>query len=173
MKSLNQSGGGGLQKALDRSVRTMSSTASIAFAAFLISLTGYAVEATQLEGTSVASKLAFAAYVPFLMWGIFAYLLLGRMLACKLRHSNRVWGIFLLVWLVIGGWVCYMLSLVSTFLLFYIATHVQYLTWIPVGLSVNEICYAAFMLAAVINGPLMVAFYVHGNATDSRKRLNS
>jgi len=173
MKSINQPGRGGLQKALDSLVRTMSSTASIVFAAFFISLIGYAVATTQLEGTSVASKLAFAAYVPFLMWGIFVYLFLGRMLACKLRKSSRVWGILLLVWLVIGGWVCYMLSLMSTFLLFYLATHVQYLTWIPVGLSVNEICYAAVILAAVINGSLMLIFYLYGNATDSRERLYS
>lgn len=173
MNSINHSGGGGLQKPLARSVSKLSSTASIVFVAFFISLIGYAVEATQLEGTSVASKLAFAAYVPFLMWGIFAYLFLGRMLACKLRHSSRVCGIFLLVWLVVGGWACYMLSLVSTFLLFYLATHVQYLTWIPVGLAVNGICYAAVILAAMINGPLMLVFYVRDNATDSRKSLNS
>lgn len=66
-----------------------------------------------------------------------------------------------------------MLSLVSTFLLFYLATHVQYLTWIPVGLSVNEICYSAVILATVINGSLMLVFYLHGNAIDSRERLYS
>jgi hypothetical protein len=159
MNSITQSCYGGFQKLRKYLTNKRLSNAVIALLALLISLIGYAFEAPRFEGISIKSKLAFAAYVPFLMWGIFVYLFLGRMLASKLRGANQFWSIFLLLWLIIGGWIGYMVSLVCTFILFYLATHIQYLTWIPMGMLSNEICYAAIILAVMVNGALMLTVY--------------
>jgi hypothetical protein len=104
--------------------------------------------------------------VPFFMWGIFVYLLITRILAYRLRYSNRVWSIFLFLWLIIGGWICYILSLTCNFLLFYLNANFKYLAWIPVdSFLISEICYTSILFAAIFNFLLILAFYVRDNET--------
>lgn len=156
-----------IHKFAKQSIKILSSSISFVIAALLITLCGYTYEVVQMEGTTIASKLSFAAYVPFIMWGVYFYLFVSKLISVKLRRSSRVNAVVLLfLWLIVGAWIGYMLSLSAAFVVFYIATHVQYMTWIPVSLSINPICYSATVFAAFFAFILMLFFYLYDESSE-------
>lgn len=148
-----------------------SSSVALIFVAFLIALFAYALEAVRLDGSSVSSRLAYAAYVPFLMWGVFVFLFTGGLIAKKLQERPVARAILLLLWLGIGAWVGYMLSLLGSFVLFVLATRSQYFVWIPVGLPTHAICYSAAVFAATFHALLTSMHFFCGKSGKSKLPL--
>lgn len=151
-----------INKFSKQSIKMLSSPISLVVAALLISVCGYAYEVFHMEGTTTASKFSFAAYIPFIMWGVYFYLFVSKLISAKIKRSSRVNAVVLLsLWWIMGAWVGYMLSLSAAFVLFYVATHIQYMAWIPVSLSINPICYSTAVFASIFAFPLMVLFYLY------------
>ena len=81
--------------------------------------------------------------VPLLGW-------LAGWIAKRLRERLGIGALLVLLWLIVGAWIGYMLSVLGFFILFFLATDLQYLIWIPIGLPVHEICYITALFAAAV-----------------------
>ena len=135
------------------------SPARLVLFAFLSSILACALVALQLKGVSNTSKLASMVYAPFMTWGGAVYLILGGFFIRRIRLRPITGALVSLVWLVVGAWVAYVLSLLGSFLLFFLATHIQHLLWIPVGMITPDSCYLAAIISGVVYVLLAVIYF--------------
>jgi hypothetical protein len=101
---------------------------------------------------SSSMKLQLTFYVPLIALGIFAYLFLGQRLLRKPKHVLSAWTALILLWWYFGAMVGYVVSLLSCYLLFFLAGTVDSLSWIPATFRVNDFCFVSLIVSCGVYG---------------------
>ena len=109
-----------------------------AAAALVVSMFGMSVALLSLEEVSMASKPRYAAYLPFVWFGVFAYYAPASLAHRKL-HA-RVWPMVLVVWWLFGWLPSYYIALGGCLLLLTAVMKHGWFLIIPADLIVHNLC---------------------------------
>jgi hypothetical protein len=111
-----------------------------------------------IEGISWSTKIGYMVYCPLVLVGPLIYFYLGQVLRAKL--SGAIYLVAALAWLV-AGWVsAYYVSLALSLVLFMPAIRLPVLAFIPVGLPVTNMCFAAASLGFVVFAGMLLADFI-------------
>jgi hypothetical protein len=129
----------------------LESTYLLVAASFLVATCGYLFAVVPMRAVSLSTKVSFAAYVPFIVPGVFIYLYFGRWIIKRSQTLFSIRYVLLGFYWIVGACLSYALCLLGCFFLFFLA-RLEFLSWVPVGLRIHEFCVFSAILAALFFG---------------------
>jgi hypothetical protein len=126
--------------------------------AFFVALLGYVYEVSRLGATSVKIQISYSVYVLVVMWGLFLYFYISKLIAHKFGKLSTIKIVAIVVWICVGACLAYVISWLFATAFFYCSYYASvfgYMTWVPSGLTIEKICSTSAVFSLPVNAFLM------------------